>query len=210
MEQARNFYDTILKSSHPLLLTVHLAGKVVPIVFYILGGIFGGFTVQFIVIILLVAFDFYITKNISGRKLVQLRWWYDSTDKTNSNFIFESFKQYDTSLAVINPIDNKLFWWSMYLTPVIWFIFGIMCLLRLKLFYLILVIAVTFLTGCNTYGFRLCDRWEPNSNGNNDGGFTTWFQLPSMLDNLSNVGRVQTFFQNFGRGGNNSNAEASV
>ncbi|CAL9735088.1 golgi apparatus membrane protein Tvp23p [Monosporozyma servazzii] len=210
MEQARNFYNTILKSSHPLLLTVHLAGKVVPIVFYILGGIFGGFTVQFIVIILLVAFDFYITKNISGRKLVQLRWWYDSTDKTNSNFIFESFKQYDTSLAVINPIDNKLFWWSMYLTPVIWFIFGIMCLLRLKLFYLILVIAVTFLTGCNTYGFRLCDRWEPNSNGSNDGGFTTWFQLPNMLDNLSNVGRVQTFFQNFGRGGNNSNAEASV
>ncbi|CAL9730114.1 golgi apparatus membrane protein Tvp23p [Monosporozyma unispora] len=210
MDQTRNFYNTILKSSHPLLLTIHLAGKIVPIVFYILGGIFAGFTVQFIVIILLVAFDFYITKNISGRKLVQLRWWYDSTDKTDSNFVFESYKQYDPSLAVINPIDNKLFWWSMYLTPVVWFVFGVMCLLRLKLFYLILVIAVTFLTGCNVYGFRLCDRWEPNSSNNNDGSFTTWFQLPNMLDNLSNVGRVQSFFQNFGRGGNNANAAASV
>ncbi|KAK5781019.1 Tvp23p PWA37_001934 [Arxiozyma heterogenica] len=209
MEQIKNFYNTILKSSHPILLAIHLSGKAAPILFYILGSIFTSFTVQFIVIILLVSFDFYITKNISGRRLVQLRWWYDATNKSNSNFVFESYKQYDQSLAVLNPIDNKLFWWSMYLTPIIWFIFGIMCLLRLKLFSFILVIAVTFLTGCNTYGFRLCDRWEPNSenNNNNNGyeGFTTWFQLPNILDNLSNVGRVQTLFQNFGNRGNNNN-----
>ncbi|CCK71705.1 Tvp23p KNAG_0H02900 [Huiozyma naganishii CBS 8797] len=199
MEQIRNFYETILKSTHPFTMAVHLAGKAAPIVFYIVGPLFLGFTAQFIIIILLVAFDFYVSKNISGRKLVQLRWWYDATNKNNSNFTFESHKQYTTG-PPISAIDSKLFWWSMYLTPVVWFVFGILCLLKLRLFYLILVVMVVFLTGWNAYGFRCCDRWDPQTNSDGNEGNGTWFQLPNMLnlDNLSRISRVQSFFQGNG------------
>lgn len=193
MEQARTFYDTILKSSHPLLVSVHLAGKAAPIVFYLLGSLLGlSFTAQFILVLLLLAFDFYVTKNISGRRLVQLRWWYDVSADNTRTFKFESHKEYDDNGISINPIDSKLFWWSMYLTPAIWAVFLILCVLQLKLFYMVLVMLALGLTGWNTYGFRSCYRWEPNAN---DAG-EPWFQMPSIpaFDNWQLVNRVTTLF----------------
>ena len=158
---------------------------------------FLGFTAQFICVVLLLAFDFYLTKNISGRKLVQLRWWYDSTTENTETFRFESYKQYPPSLGPpINPIDSRLFWWSMYATPIVWAVFGILCILRLKLFYLVLVVVAVFLTGWNTYGFRCCDKWDPIAK-NADNSTESWFQLPSIpgLDNLQRMARFQSFFQ---------------
>ena len=40
---------------------------------------------------MLSAIDFWVTKNIVGRKLVKLRWWYTIDDGTgNERWIFES------------------------------------------------------------------------------------------------------------------------
>lgn len=194
MDHVKNFYNTILKSSHPLLLTIHLGGKAIPILFYILGSIFMGFTAQFISVVLLLAFDFYITKNISGRKLVQLRWWYDSTGQNEKTFTFESYKEFAPGPAV-NAIDSKLFWWSIYLTPLAWVVFGILCVLRLKLIYFLLVCVGICLTGMNAYGFRSCDKWEPANSNNEENN--SWFQMPSLpgFESLSTITRVQSFFQ---------------
>ncbi|CDF88516.1 probable Golgi apparatus membrane protein TVP23 [Zygosaccharomyces bailii] len=192
-EHINNFYQTILKSSHPLLLSIHLAGKLAPILFYVLGSLFMGFTPHFIVVVLLLAGDFYLTKNISGRKLVQLRWWYDPSSEGFRAFIFESYKQYAPG-PPINPIDSKLFWWSMYLTPLVWGVFAFLCVIRFKLFYLLLVVVGLVLTSWNTYGFHCCERWDPNQdeNGNN-----SWFQMPSLpgLDNLYRLASIQSFFR---------------
>lgn len=194
MDHARNFYQTILKSSHPLMLTLHLGAKAAPILFYLLGSLFMKFTAQFIVVILFLTADFYLTKNISGRKLVQLRWWYDPTTLNAQTFRFESYKQYAPG-PPINPIDSKLFWWSLYLTPITWAVFAVFCILRLKIFYLLLVGVAITLTGWNAYGFRSCERWDPNASTQTDG---SWFQMPAIpvLDNLSRLSAVQSFFQN--------------
>lgn len=197
MDQAKNFYNTILKSSHPLLLSFHLAGKAVPIVFYIIGSMFLNFTPQFITVVLLLSFDFYLTKNITGRKLVQLRWWYDSTDVNKTLALLSNRISSMRPGPPINAIDSKLFWWSMYLTPVIWGVFAILCLLRLKIFYLVLVIVAVCLTAWNTYGFRCCDKWEPANGQSGDQDANSWFPLPSLpgFDNLSRLANIQSFFQ---------------
>lgn len=46
----------------------------------------------FIIVILLLAADFYYCKNIAGRRLVGLRWWNEtSTDNTGESiWVFES------------------------------------------------------------------------------------------------------------------------
>lgn len=175
------------------MLSLHLGAKAAPIVFYILGSLFLGFTAQFIVVVLLLAADFYFTKNISGRKLVQLRWWYDPTTEHAGTFKFESYKQYAPG-PPINPIDSKLFWWSLYLTPVVWTIFALFCILRLKLFYLLLVGVGIVLTGWNAYGFRGCDKWDPLGDAAAE---ESWFQMPSIpgLQNLSRLSAIQSFFQ---------------
>lgn len=176
------------------MLSLHLGAKAAPLIFYILGSLFLNFTAQFIVVVLLLTVDFYLTKNISGRKLVQLRWWYDPTTENAQTFKFESYKQYAPG-PPINPIDAKLFWWSLYLTPIVWAVFAIFCVLRLKVLYLLLVGVAIALTGWNAYGFRNCDKWNPYAQSDTEG---SWFQMPTIpvLENLQRYTAVQSFFQN--------------
>ncbi|SCU90486.1 LADA_0F04412g1_1 [Lachancea dasiensis] len=193
MDHVKNFYHMILESSHPLTMGLHLIGKAAPIVFYLIGSWFMSFTAQFIAVLLLLAGDFYITKNITGRKLVQLRWWYDSVNAESGPMSFESHKQYAPG-PPINPIDSKLFWTSVYVAPVVWIIFGVMCLLQAKLLYLVLIAMAICLTGWNAQGFRNCDKWDPSAQ---EGQSDSWWQLPNVgsLENLGRLARLQNMFR---------------
>ena len=46
----------------------------------------------FIVIILLLAMDFWVVKNITGRLMVGLRWWNKVEDDGSSTWLFEAKK----------------------------------------------------------------------------------------------------------------------
>ncbi len=48
------------------------------------------FILSFVVIILLLAFDFWTVKNVSGRLLVGLRWWNEIKEDGSNEWIFES------------------------------------------------------------------------------------------------------------------------
>lgn len=166
MLSPRDFYNTIIKSSHPLVVLFHLIGKTLPILVYIFGSLFLSYTARFILTILLIAFDFYVTKNICGRILVQLRWWYDNKGHNGNMFpfIFESYKQYPNHGDLVrNPIDVKIFWWSFYLTSVIWSLLTFLCFFSFEFLQLLLTLVAVFLTNYNIYGFHLCNRWEPNA-----------------------------------------------
>ncbi|SCU85774.1 LANO_0C05292g1_1 [Lachancea nothofagi CBS 11611] len=193
MDHVKNFYQMILKSSHPITMSLHLLGKSAPIVLYLAGSLFMSFTAQFIAVLLLLAGDFYVTKNITGRKLVQLRWWYDSVNSEEGPLSFESYKQFAPG-PPINPIDSKLFWISLYVAPALWIVFGIMCLLQAKFLYLILIGMAVCLTGWNAHGFRNCDKWDPSANNSESG---TWLQMPNMasFENLGRLARIQNLFR---------------
>lgn len=58
---------------------------------YLLGSIFtDNFTLVFVVTILLLAFDFWTVKNVSGRLLVGLRWWNEIQEDGSNQWVFES------------------------------------------------------------------------------------------------------------------------
>ena len=44
----------------------------------------------FVVCVLLLAFDFWTVKNVSGRLLVGLRWWSDVAEDGGTRWVFES------------------------------------------------------------------------------------------------------------------------
>jgi hypothetical protein len=44
----------------------------------------------FIIVMLLLAADFWNVKNVSGRLLVGLRWWNESNEDGNSLWVFET------------------------------------------------------------------------------------------------------------------------
>jgi hypothetical protein len=77
---------------HPIALFAHIFFRTVAILLYVFASyIFSSSFVQlFIVIILLLALDFWVVKNITGRLLVGLRWWNKVEDDGTSKWIFES------------------------------------------------------------------------------------------------------------------------
>ena len=67
----------------------HLFFKGAALVFY-LFSFFDSFITGFICCILLLAFDFWTVKNVSGRLLVGLRWWNEVKEDGTNVWVFES------------------------------------------------------------------------------------------------------------------------
>ena len=58
--------------------------------FIMLSAIFGDDILTFVVTVLFAAFDFWTVKNITGRLLVQLRWWSEIDELGLERWKFES------------------------------------------------------------------------------------------------------------------------
>ncbi|OWB73070.1 hypothetical protein B5S31_g2802 [[Candida] boidinii] len=152
----RTLYQRLSESSHPIALLFYLGFRITPIVLYIIGLLFiKSFIFLFILIMLLLASDFWNVKNISGRLLVGLRWWNESNDLGQSIWVFETA---DPN-RYINPIDSKVFWLFLYLTPVIWIFMAIIALLKFQFISLILVCIAIILTITNAMAFTKCDKF---------------------------------------------------
>ena len=82
-----NFYR------HPVAAFFHLLFRVLALVAYLICGLFSdSFITSFVTIVLLLSFDFWTVKNITGRILVGLRWWNYVDEDGKSQWIFESRK----------------------------------------------------------------------------------------------------------------------
>ncbi len=156
--QQPNLVSTILaESSHPTALIFHLLFRTAAIASYMFLWIVTGdaFILNFVLTVLLLAMDFWTVKNVTGRLLVGLRWWTEPKADGTTSWIFES-KPPATFRP--NPIDSRLFWWSLYLYPAIWGVLGLIALLRLQLTWLIVVGMAIILHGTNLVGYTRCDK----------------------------------------------------
>ena len=76
-----------------MVTAFHLLFRVAAIIAYLLCGWFSdSFITNFVVIVMLLSFDFWTVKNITGRLLVGLRWWNYVDEDGNSHWVFESKK----------------------------------------------------------------------------------------------------------------------
>lgn len=136
-----------------MALLFHLLFKIMAIFFYIFGGWFtSNFIFIFVICIILLAFDFWTVKNITGRLLVGLRWWSYVKEDGGNEWIFESLED----MAEVSPFDSRIFWWALYITPVAWGLLLVLGVLRLKIEYLPIVIAALMLSSANIMGYIKC------------------------------------------------------
>uniref|UniRef100_A0A8C4N0F8 Golgi apparatus membrane protein TVP23 homolog n=1 Tax=Eptatretus burgeri TaxID=7764 RepID=A0A8C4N0F8_EPTBU len=78
---------------HPLATLFHLLFRVGAIITYLLCRWFSdSFIVSFVAIILLLSFDFWTVKNVTGRLMVGLRWWNHIDEEGQSQWLFEARK----------------------------------------------------------------------------------------------------------------------
>ena len=147
-----------VKSRHPYPCIFHVLFKGLAIGVYLLGGAFENGT-NFITVtvfcILLLAADFWVVKNITGRLLVGLRWWaqVEGEDGSETRWIFEAAPadQYTP-----NKFDSTWFWTALYVTPLIWSGFFFIGLLKWHFGWLITVCFAIASSSANVYGYWHC------------------------------------------------------
>lgn len=151
-------------SAHPVTCIFHVLFRGLAITTYLLGGMFQhslNFITVTVCCILLLAVDFWVVKNITGRLLVGLRWWaqvdleaVDGTDDTDeTRWIFESKEN-----VIINKFDQTWFWTTLYAAPGIWIFFFVINLMRFNFGWLITVSFGVALSCANVYGYWRCSK----------------------------------------------------
>ncbi|KAM4814637.1 Golgi apparatus membrane protein TVP23 homolog A [Urocitellus parryii] len=144
------------KIRHPLATFFHLFFRVSAIVTYVCCDWFSkSFVGCFVTVLLLLSFDFWSVKNVTGRLMVGLRWWNQIDEDGRSHWIFEARKASPSSTAATEA-EARIFWLGLIICPVIWILFFFSTLFSLKLKWLALVIAGISLQAANLYGYILC------------------------------------------------------
>lgn len=140
-------------SQHPVTIFFHLLFKTLALFMYIFGSwVTSNFIFVFVICIILLAFDFWTVKNVSGRLLVGLRWWSYVKEDGSNEWIFESLED----MAEISSVDSRMFWGGLYISPLCWVFLLVVGFLRLQFEYLPLVIAALMLNGANILGYIKC------------------------------------------------------
>ncbi|KNB41571.1 hypothetical protein JH06_5095 [Blastocystis sp. subtype 4] len=154
---------TIETTNHPLASFFHVAFKVLAIVIYIFGGlVVRNSSSQFVYVFLLSAFDFYCTKNFSGRYLIGMRWWSsDSSDKIVNGIRYEVSDHPERYASG----DSRFFWTVLYSTPVAWLFLSLVCILKFNVMWLLVAAFSLFSSGFNLYCYLKAARKSQRADG---------------------------------------------
>lgn len=108
--------------------------------------------VVFISVLFCIVFDFWVTKNLTGRYLVGLRWWSFINDDNETEWVYES-KKYD---LVIDKTDYVIFWYGQYMISCFWPIMTVIKLIGLDAFWGQLCVIGSSLNVTNTLAYYKC------------------------------------------------------
>ena len=150
----------IESANHPGVCLTTICFKLASPVSYLLLNIFLNSTsMVYLVVILSAAFDFWVTKNISGRKLVGLRWWNEVKDDGTEVWIFESKNEKKESNA-----DYYIFWSCVYGSVVVWVSFTIWQIIKFSVWAVLAFVCLIF-AFTNAYGFHKCSKKQQENVG---------------------------------------------
>lgn len=105
----------------------------------------------FIVISVLVSCDFWVTKNISGRKLVALRWYSKINEDNEEKWFFET-----SGVRVPATINVGIFWISQAIAIIFWLVIVLINSFTLSVFWSFLAIFCCVLLLANFLCFLEC------------------------------------------------------
>jgi len=146
-------------SSHPIALFFHLFFRALAIVVYILPFVHQNYVISFVIITMLLAFDFWTVKNISGRLLVGLRWWNEINEDGTNSWLFESKDN-----RVVNK-TSRVFWGALYIAPAVWLVFAIVSLLSFSFKWLLVDVVALAFNIANLIGYYKCENDAKQKSG---------------------------------------------
>ncbi|PIL32030.1 hypothetical protein GSI_06734 [Ganoderma sinense ZZ0214-1] len=129
------------QSAHPAVLFFLYLFRTVAITVYILSGFFiSNYVLSSVIVVVLLAMDFWNCRNVAGRRLVGLRYWNQVDDDGESYWVFES-----RDIAV-------------YTFPLLWLALLIVSILKFNLSFVPIVVLALVFNVTNAIGFTYADR----------------------------------------------------
>eukprot|EP00462_Mataza_sp_D1_P011146 CAMPEP_0175155348 /NCGR_PEP_ID=MMETSP0087-20121206/20921_1 /TAXON_ID=136419 /ORGANISM="Unknown Unknown, Strain D1" /LENGTH=168 /DNA_ID=CAMNT_0016442485 /DNA_START=34 /DNA_END=540 /DNA_ORIENTATION=- len=142
---------------HTTAAMFHVLFKAAAVLGYLFCSLFSdNFVLVFVFVVLMLAFDFWTTKNVSGRLLVGLRWWNEVKEDGTNVWIYES----KPDNIKIHPQDSLIFWTALYICPLIWLVFAITSITRPS--WLLVDAVALVLTSANVMGYWKCQKDAKN------------------------------------------------
>ncbi|KAJ3191510.1 Golgi apparatus membrane protein TVP23 A [Irineochytrium annulatum] len=92
--------------------------------------------------------------------------------------------------GAVNPVDSRIFWLSLYVTPAIWILLGIVAVFRLYFSWIVVVVVALVFNMANVIGYMKCQKDARQKVTNYIAG-TSWFQ--SIMGSFISE-RVGSFF----------------
>lgn len=144
----------LLVPRHPFVVLAHVLPKAACVFYYLFCNFFNdSFVSNFVLLLFLITSDFWITKNISGRLLVGLRWWSIVDPATgDSQWVFEKASE-------ARPIDKGeagIFWTALLAMPAVWGFFAFTAFLTFSFQWLTVIVVAISLNTSNAYGYIRC------------------------------------------------------
>jgi Eukaryotic protein of unknown function (DUF846) len=107
-------------------------------------------TLAYILVLMLTSIDFWIVKNIVGRKLVKMRWWFIIDAEGNERWHYESRE------CNLLFQDKMVFWGTLYLTPAVWLLFCVMNAITFAIFKTATTSVCMLIAAVQWWGFKNC------------------------------------------------------
>ena len=117
----------------------------------------------FLSIFFAIVMDFWLTKNVTGRLLVGMRWWNDTEDE--DGHLAWTFESYDCDLS-FNGFDTNIFWWGMAFQIIFWGFMFVGKALSINFLWGMLTFVATLLSASNLWGYYKCYRFHRNKMSN--------------------------------------------
>jgi hypothetical protein len=145
--------DYFKKSSNPWASLFHVLFKLSAILTYVFGAWFtNNYVLIFVCCVLLLAFDFWTVKNVTGRLMVGLRWESRLHEDGSSFWVYEALED----KSRITAIDSTIFWGAMWLSPILWASLLVIGILKFNVAWLLIVAVALTLNSINLLGFIRC------------------------------------------------------
>lgn len=143
------------QSAHPLALFCLYFFRIAAIAVYLFCGFFtSNFVLSTVLVVVLLAMDFWNCRNVAGRILAGLRYWNQVDEDGESHWVFESR---DPSRPA-NPIDSKMFWIALYAFPLLWLALFIVSILKFNVSFIPIVLVALGFNVSNAVAFTFADR----------------------------------------------------
>lgn len=153
---------SVMQPSRPFVCFFHIFFKLTAGISYLFLNLFFTSTLMcFLVTFGSVLLDFWITKNISGRLLVGLRWWNgqefgEDVEQDEDLWVFESFDcQFN-----FHTFDLNIFWWGMFFSTCFWLFMSLGKILSINFLWGLLTGVAVLLNGTNLYAYYRCYRFH--------------------------------------------------